>query len=465
MAKHKIIRKKKLLSPKLYVGAAAVALTLVGSGAYIARAATAPVLYVDKNNTACSNTGSGTATQPFCTIAKAASVAVAGQTVVVAAGTYAENVTPGKSGTSGSPITYTAAPGAVVTVTGTPAGSNGFSINGKSYITIKNFTIDNTVGHGISVPSASANLIISGNHISHAGRSTSSSTLKRGISLAAATNSIVTGNTIDYNTGTGVYVAAGSNGNTIDRNSISYNATRYFNSSGVYQRLAPGIDIRSNNNIISGNVSHHNDDSGIQVWSGATGNLVVNNSTFNNIGYPNSQAGDHGIDISNAPGNRVIGNTVYNNRTAGINVEGTSTGTTIANNIAVDNGLSGGRTGGNIRVTSTSVSGTTSDYNLVYNTSGSGTVVVWNSTGYSSLTSLRKTGQEAHGLQADPIWVSADTGDFHLTAASPAIDSANSGVAGQAATDLEGIARRDDASVVNTGVGPRAYDDRGAYEF
>jgi len=42
---------------------------------------------VDNTNSNCSDTGPGTASQPFCTIAAAAKKAVAGDTVTVNAGT------------------------------------------------------------------------------------------------------------------------------------------------------------------------------------------------------------------------------------------------------------------------------------------------------------------------------------------------------------------------------------------
>src|SRR6266851_5059154 len=47
----------------------------------------ATTLYVDANNHSCSDSDPGTSDQPFCTISKAGSLAVAGQTVQVAAGT------------------------------------------------------------------------------------------------------------------------------------------------------------------------------------------------------------------------------------------------------------------------------------------------------------------------------------------------------------------------------------------
>jgi PKD repeat protein len=93
-------------------------------------------------------------------------------------------------------------------------------------------------------------------------------------------------------------------------------------------------------------------------------------------------------------------------------------------------------------------------------------MLIWDSTIYTSLASFQSaTGQEAHGLEADPAWANAAGGNFHLIAGSPAIDSANSGASGQPSADIDGNVRVDDPATPNTGAGPRAYDDRGAYEF
>lgn len=66
-------------------------------------------LYVDNASAAnCSDSGSGTQTQPFCTIAAAAAAVQPGQTVVVEPGDYA-GATISVSGTPSSPITFSAA--------------------------------------------------------------------------------------------------------------------------------------------------------------------------------------------------------------------------------------------------------------------------------------------------------------------------------------------------------------------
>jgi parallel beta-helix repeat protein len=424
------------------VGAAAVALLL---GAGPAGAATG-TLYVDRGSSACANTGSGTLDQPFCTISAAAARVTAGQTVEVAAGTYPEAVTVGASGTSSAPITFTAAPGATVTVSGQ---ANGFALSGRSWVTIAGFSVTRTTSYGIAVADSS-HITLSGNHVSYAGQPASGLT-KSGVRLSNVTDSTVTANTVDHNTNYGIYFVAGSTRNTVRGNEMFSNAQGY-------QRAASGIRFYSSpGNTAIANVSHHNEDSGMEFDVSSGNSLVLDNVTYHN--------GDHGIDDRESPGQRLIGNTVYKNVTSGINVEGTSTGATLANNLAVDNGIASPRTHSNVRVETGSTAGTTLDYDQMF-LSVADTMVIWDSQGYDSLSALRAaTGQEAHGIQADPRWIDRAGGDFHLGAGSPAIDSANSGVSGEPSTDADGNGRFDDPDTLNTGAGPRLYDDRGAFEF
>src|ERR671935_947051 len=377
-----------------------------------ATAATGPVLYVDRGNAACSDSGSGTATQPFCTIGAAAAKVTAGQTVQVAAGTYPEAVTVGSSGTSSAPITFTAAPGATVTVSGQ---TNGFAISGQSWITVTGFTVTNTSDYGIAV-SNSSHITISNNHVSYAGQPASGLT-KYGIRLSNVTDSLVSGNTTDHNTNAGIGLVSSSTRDEVRGNQSFSNAMQWQRAAaGIYLYAAPG-------NTIDGNILHDNEDSGINCLSGSNNCLIYNNVAYNN--------GDHGIDDYQVTGVRIIANTVYKNVAAGIQVEANSTGATIANNISVDNGINSPRTHSDIRVDSTSVSGTTMDYDLVWLTAAD-TLLIWNSESYTSLSAFKAaTGQEAHGLQADPKWRNVSAGDFHLLAGSPAIDSANAAASGE----------------------------------
>jgi parallel beta-helix repeat protein len=411
-----------------------------------AKAVGGSTLYVDRGNASCSNGGSGTIDQPFCTIGAAASVVVAGQTVQVAAGTYPEAVTVSSSGTSSAPIVFTAAPGAAVTLNGQ---ANGFYISGRSWITVNGFTITNTSERGIYALTSS-HLTLSGNHISYSGRPVSGET-ESGIYLSNVSDSFVSGNTVDHNTDSGIQLASGSTRNEIRGNVVFSNARGY-------TRQAAGIRLYSSPaNTVDGNVSHDNEDSGIESYTGSNNSLLYDNVTYGN--------GDHGIDNYSCTGQRIVANTVYDNVTAGINVEQNSTGATVANNISVDNGIGSPRTHSDIRVESGSTSGTTMDYDLVH-LSAADTLLIWNSVSYTSLSAFRSaTGQETHGIDAAAGWVDPAAGDFHLAPGSPAIDSANSGANGQPDLDVEGKARYDDPATNNTGAGIRAYDDRGAYEF
>ena len=406
-------------------------------------------LYVDNTNPNCTDGGAGTQSQPYCTINAAATLATAGQTVQVGNGTYTQEVHPKNSGTAAAPINYVAAPGAKPSIVGgTGPTSGGFYLLGVSWITIQGFTVTHTNGDGIAIKNSS-NVTVRGNTVSFTGQPVATKTAK-GVRIDGSNDCVVANNKLHHDTGNGVYVLNGSTRNTIVGNDVHDNAAQY-------DRISAGIRVyQSSGNTITANRSYDNEDSGIEFFNTATNNLVTNNITYEN--------GDHGIDNNNSSGQTIVGNSVWDNVTAGINAEGTSTGTTIRNNVSVDNGVNSPRTRSNIRVDSTAMSGSTLDYDLV-NLSATGTMIIWGSTSYMSLTAfVAATGREAHGIQANPRWTDPASGDFRLGDGSPAIDSADSGVTGQPTTDAHDDGRLDDPDVPNTGTGPRRYDDRGALE-
>jgi parallel beta-helix repeat protein len=410
--------------------------------------AVAATLYVDNHNGACSNAGPGTSSLPYCTISAAASVASAGQTVLVDPGVYPESVTVKNSGTPSAPVVFAAAPGAAVTVTGGGALAHGFTLSSKSWITVRGFNVTSTTGAGIYV-SGGSHVMIADDHVSYAGLPVSGKTAP-GIQLSNTTDSVVSGNVCERNTKAGIYLASYADRNQVVGNTTTKNAAGY-------TRMAPGIDVRTSSNTVAYNVSHDNEDSGLQFYTGAGSNFV-----FGNVSYAN---GDHGIDDLNAPNQVIVGNSIYGNVTAGINLEGSSTGGTVENNVSVDNGINSPRTSSNIRFDSVSVSGASADYNEVFLHAGS-IQFIWGKTSYTSLSALKAaTGQESHGIQADPAWRAPGSGDFQLSPGSPAIDSGDSAAPGEPILDAAGNGRFDDAGTPNTGAGPRLYDDRGAYEF
>jgi parallel beta-helix repeat protein len=169
-------------------------------------AASASTTYiVDNTNPACSDTasGSGTATQPFCTLIKGAAKAASGDTVQVIAGTYtASSVSPA------SGVTFTANSG--VTVSGGASGAKGFSVSGKINVTISGFTITGTPSYGIYVNNSS-NITISGNTVSLSGQPVSGQSAS-GIYLSSLNGGLVKGNVTHDNAAHGILLTGSTTG-------------------------------------------------------------------------------------------------------------------------------------------------------------------------------------------------------------------------------------------------------------
>jgi parallel beta-helix repeat protein len=441
-------------------------------GAVISAPASAATAYVvNGTSSSCSDTGPGTASQPFCTIAAGANAAQPGDTVLVSAGTYAgTSVNPVHSGAAGSPITISANPG--VTISG---GTKAFALSSRSYIIISGFSISGTSSAGVSVSngtndtisnnvitgtgsygisvSGGSNETISGNTESFAG--TPQTSPAAGIYLSGLNGGVIQGNITHDNSAHGIYLTGSTTGVLVEGNTSYHNAYQY-------ERNANGIDDIAPGNSIIGNVTYANEDTGINIYTGGNNALVADNVTYDN--------GDHGIDDYDVTGGRIIGNTVYDNCTDGINVEGTSGNYNIENNISMNNATGAvinptpilqsngkpdytnlcNRRIGNIGVYDSAPATTTADYNLVWQT-GAGTEYTWAGTAYSTQAALyAATGQEQHGIFHDPGFVNAASANFRLTAGSPAIETANTTVSGHQPTDILGVS---------------PYDDRGAYEY
>jgi Right handed beta helix region len=417
----------------------------------VAQAATT-FLYVDKTASACSDAGPGTATRPYCTVTKGVSRLAAGVTLYLGYGTYAETIRPAVSGTAAAPIRITAWPGRSPRISGTTYGA---FISSRSYIVLSNITFTKTVADGIYV-SKGSHVTISGNTVSGAGRPVQGRTAP-GISIRGATSSVVSNNYSLHNNGTGILLATGTSGVTVSRNTVAFNAEGW-------RRNANGILVLGPGNTLLRNITHDNEDSGIQFYPGGNNNLATLNVTYNN--------GDHGIDNLNVTGGRLIGNTVYRNCTSGINVEGTSGNYQVVNNVAVDNavypaykGISCVARAGNIGIWDSAPATTKVDHNLVW-LSKAGKMYAFR-TPYTSLAAMKAaTRQEAHGVQANPRFVNAALWNLRLLAGSAAIDRGNSGVSGEQATDIVGKRRVDAPAASNAyAQGPRRYDDLGAYEY
>ena len=345
------------------------------------------------------------------------------------------------------------------------AQSYGFNVSGRSNVVVQGFTTQGPNFAGVHVGSSSAVtvdqvtstgagtngiLVDAGSTGVTVSGATVSGALSSGIRLNGATANTVTGSTSHDNGLDGIQLT-GAGSNTITGNVTYANVSVSPSATGV------GIDVNgtSPNAVVTGNVSHDNQDSGFQVYNGSSNALVARNISYRN--------GDHGFDTLGATGARYLNNTSYGNNRDGISVEGSSTGATLANNLLIDNGVNSNEF--DLFVDASSMSGFSADYDVVYNHSAQGPVKA-NSTTYATLAAFQAaTGLEPHGASYAPGFVNAGNANFALTGGSAAVDSANAGVAGFVGTDQAGNALADDPIVPDTGAGSPSYADRGAREF
>jgi parallel beta-helix repeat protein len=518
---------------------AGFALATAGLVGVAAPATAATAYWVDAGSATCSNTGPGSSATPFCSISAAAAKAVAaGDTVTVAPGTYAEQVTVAGSGAEGVPITFTTS-GAGVTVLGTRdlssaawtassggawstayappsaprqvfvdgsrlvAGSGptsltanqfaydatakilyvnlggdaptthtvlagaqtyGFNVVGRSHVVIRGFTVtgQNNAGarvsggsdvtvdtvtstdsgiNGVLVEAASAGVTVTGVSVRRAA--------SVGIKVSSATGLQLLGDVVTSSGNHGISVV-GSPGTVIAGSESANNAVP----SG--SATAAGIDVNgtSPDAIIRDNIAHDNQDSGIQVYNGSDRALVVRNVSYAN--------GDHGLDTLGSVGVRYLSNTVHGNRTDGISIEGLSTGATLRDNIAVDNGLPTGNP--DLYVEQSSMTGLTADRDLLWNSAWVPAVRI-GLTRYRTVADFTAgTGLETAGLGVDPHFVDAASHDYRLSTNSAAIDAADATASGFDPVDQTGTAAVDDPNVPDTGTGTPTYADLGALE-
>ncbi|MFG2056545.1 PKD domain-containing protein [Micromonospora sp. NPDC048930] len=415
-------------------GVTAIAVTgtslLATAGA--AQATEPATLYVRQQSTACSDTGSGTLAEPFCTVGKAAAVVTAGQTVDVGRGDYPERVTIATSGTPEQPITFLASD--VASLRGPDAG---FVIDGQHDVVLQDLRVRGGAGAPALDLHAASGITIRGGSYTMANAPTAPAVRLAGVTGSALTQFTISGN----NLADGVTTDAATSGVTIDRLNVVSADTSARESAGI-RNGGPGNTIV--NNLISGFGS-----AAIAVGPGATGTVVANNDVRGGIGY--------GIHNRGATGTAITNNSVQGRCQDGIRVDETSTGVSVQNSYLISNGLFGqsycpssGPGGAEIGIDG--AGDTVVDYNNTYhNASPSGAAYSWNGTRMSLAAFRTVSGQATH--------------DIDTPSSRDREDSANSAAPGYQATDRLGTARADNPAVANTGAGPVPWADRGATEF
>ncbi len=476
----------------------------------------ADTYYVDGPNPSANDANPGTAALPYRTIAAAVTARqAAGTTILVKAGVYREQVTIKSSGTAASPYTVLAeSPATVidgaddfgspsrwtqvagdvwlastvnwspvqvfangarlldstfVSPTTIPANSctwvsgtglyvnvgggnpgaqqlmvgkrlSAFLLPARSWVTLQGFTITRTEDKSIYLSAAANHCTLASLAISYCG--------KYGISIVNSSYELIQNSRAWLNADHGVYLT--SCDSSVVRNLESWGnwRPRERAANGIY--LSHGVGNRFENNNL-----HHNQDTGLNLYTGANYNICLGNYSWNN--------GDHGYDNLGAVGNLYIGDLAYKNYKDGWSIEGSSPNNQLYDCIAVDNGFT--TTEFNLWVDGTSAVGFQSDYNLFWNSEWGHYPVKYVKTLYSSVSAYTAaSGKDVHTLEANPRFANPAIGDFHLLGGSAAIDNGMSGLPYWPAFDADGNPRADDPSVPNAGIGPVTYMDRGPFE-
>lgn len=286
--------------------------------------------------------------------ANAIAAMVAGDTILVRAGTYDDRVSfVNRTGSSGARRTFKAYPGEAVVFRSTTTSSYGLLISSSTYITIQDLTID-----GINSTSSLSNRIEGSTttEIVFEGVTFKNWIDGNGIYVTAASNVIFRRSNFldngDYTTCTtgqlqyGIYVHDGTN-ITVEKSVISGNAN-----GGVHLFPGPLTGVSFLNNVVTNNSRcSASAIGGLIVAADSTGGNISGVKIHGNLIYGNPSVGTlgngGGVRAYASGGRTVTGiellrNTIYNNQanagTAyGINIQSGPSGTIIGNNHIVAN--------------------------------------------------------------------------------------------------------------------------------
>ncbi|HLA76698.1 MAG TPA: right-handed parallel beta-helix repeat-containing protein [Vicinamibacteria bacterium] len=433
----------------------------------LALTAQAATYYVDRSHPAASDANPGSEALPWLTIQHAADTLVAGDTVLVKAGTYPEQVTVTSAGAPGQEIVFAAYPGHTVTVDGSTLSLGEyeglFQLVGASYVRVRGFHVTNTgplgTNTGIQVDPGS-HIVIESNHTSLTASSgilvwSSSDVLIDGNEVertmttgAASRNECITvGRTTRFEVrnnhvhdgsplrGEGICLKDGSTSGSAHHNHIHHVA-----SVGIYvdawTEHTHDIDVYSNR-------IHDVDGSGVEVAS-EQGGLLEHVRVYNNLSYHNRHTGltvsDCCIALHPMSDIQVVNNSIWGNGWTSWG-GGIANGNNQAAGILVRNNVVAGNLSFEIAFEGIDPSGATLDHNLIDG---------WD--GYPG--ELCGTACQI----GDPLFVDTAAANFHLQRSSPGID--NGTALNAPARDYDRVRRPQDGNDDGSAV-----FDIGAYEL
>ena len=390
-----------------------------------------------------SDANPGDGATPFATLQHAADLVQAGDTVVVRAGSYAGFIMGWDvptAGTSSAPITFEADPnapaGSVVINARNSKTASGIDLEpGCDWITVAGFSIQGAGGIG-TYPNHGSGIKVTGDHDSVLNNTVTGIDYGFGILTDGANNVLLRGNTVsgtgnhgnaDY--GHGIYLSGTTTGAVVEDNVLHDNAYIGLHING--DPSTTGGSGLVSGALIARNLIYSNGQNGINA-DGIQSSTIENNVIY---GYDGFGIALYQIDASGPSSNNVIvNNTIVSTNSgagAAVRILDGGTGNALLNNVLL------GGSGIAYRISSDSLSGLTSDYNVT-----GGTYQSEDTSATQSLASWQtQTGQDAHSFTASASALFADAAgnDYHLSATSPAIGAASATDA--PATDLDGNAR------------------------
>ena len=278
---------------------------------------------------------------PWTTVSHAASTAIAGDVVLVAAGTYSGNVTIANSGNSSAPIRfYAASSSANPTITGTVV------ISGKQYVEVRGFTVvgaKTLPGNWQDMPAVvidSPGTVVNQSVAWTSGRQTAVNTkyatyvntanaffspYSEGFNLGSSSNLVIAQNTVSLHT-IGILPGSGCSNITVDSNNCFHCyvgiensgsgtalTTSTFSRNHCYQNLLHGMEVTgaATGITVSNNLCEYNALCHISVTSNVA-NCTISGNTARYGGYyaeTMQYPGPSAIDLfSVGAGNVVDGN-------------------------------------------------------------------------------------------------------------------------------------------------------------
>ncbi|MEK0081737.1 right-handed parallel beta-helix repeat-containing protein [Benzoatithermus flavus] len=409
------------------------------------RAAHATNFYVDNavpssgNGTSWASAWKGFSRINWSVIRPGDTIYISGGPGVSASKTYYETLTIGASGSSAGPITIAKGtdPGhnGTVIIDGQNSRSYGVEINSRNYVIIRDLTIRNHAGAGISVKYTTAGVLVENNNI-YSGDPGSGNA--RGIDARnnnGANPLIVRKNYFSTPSNTAAQTdgiwSSGNNGVVYENNRlvISNNNTTG-HSDGIQSYMDYSITIRGNW-IEQANTAQTNNH-GMWLSNTQSGGVI---KVYNNVVLTPNLTRDSAVTHWAEPSwsgtgtIRLWNNTIYGGRRS-LNLDKTPNAE-VRNNI-----LWPAANGHAIYIVNGAIPSTNIDNNIIWAPNAniayvSGRTVSWS--GWKSL------GYDSNGMNTDPQFVDSISKDYHLRPTAPAIDIAR--MLSEVITDYDGTPR------------------------